>query len=293
MTVLPDDFRQRSEGLRRHPRFSDARVAQVAGYMKVFEGKPGLNKLLADLARYTVIVCLLCLAARQREDDPETWLTLARLQDLVGSFQIGSPGFVEAIVARLRDLDMIEQRPAPGDRRKRLLVPTDALVFTDMEILAIQAVPLTFFGANPALEPPLARDRAYHGIHRMVAVDSFAEAIGMVSCHGEMLRIFMNRDSGFMVLLAIEASLAESGDGRGAKVVYQDIADRFGVSRAHVRNIVMDAEAANLLKVTTPGRGELEILPKFRELHDGLMADSFVSVERRFIDAFQRQRRGA
>ncbi|MGG2383028.1 hypothetical protein, partial [Salmonella enterica] len=86
--------------------------------------------------RYTVVVCALCLAARQRKDDPETWLTLGRLQDLVVSFQIGSPGFVEAIVARLRDLDLIEQRPVPGDQRKRLLVPTEALLTTDMAILA-------------------------------------------------------------------------------------------------------------------------------------------------------------
>lgn len=103
--------------------------------------------------------------------------------------------------------------------------------------------------------------------------------------HMDMVQIFLKRDSGFMVLLALEESVASSPCGTIANVPYPDIAGRFGVSHAHIHNIINDAETAGLVRKAPSRRVDIELLPSFRELNNRLTADSMVSNERRCLEA--------
>lgn len=285
MTVLPAEFAERSAAILAHPRYAEARRAFIDGYLGLFSDKPALNKLLVEGSRHAIIMFAICLAAEQRDDDPETWLTLGRLQDVVVAHQVGSPGLVEALVSRMLDKGLLAARPAPGDRRKRLLAPTPAMLEHDLEIMTAQAAALVLLEPSAANRHAAARDPAFQRAYRVASVAAFGEAMAMMANHIEMVQLFLNRDSGYLVLLCLDASAAAARDGRTSTVPYREIADRFGISRAHVHNIVADAEAAGLLRVAAPGGGAVELLPRLDAMHDRLIADCMTILERRFAEA--------
>ncbi|HMN51108.1 MAG TPA: hypothetical protein PKB01_03490 [Xanthobacteraceae bacterium] len=283
--TLPEDFHRRSAEILASPNFKAARNIMCDGYMALFEYDVTLNKILAEHSRYAIIMFAICLAAQQRDEDPASWLTLGRLQDVVGQFQIASPGRVEALVARLIDTGWMKKRPALGDARKRILVPTQPLLNHDMGMIRAQARACLLIGEGEALQRAANCDSEFERANAIVNVAAFVEAMTMTMKHTEMLQYFLMRDSGYMVLLSLAVSAQRSPDGTVSTIPYQEISRRFGISRAHVHNVVNDAQDAGLLRVLAPGRSEVELLPRLYELFDKLTADSLNTVERRFNEA--------
>ena len=271
MTSAPTSHRSKSAELRAHPGFMDARRLQIDGYLALYSGDPALNKLLVEGARHVIFTFVVCLAAAQRDDDPATWLTLGKLQDLVVAHQLGSPGLVESLVSRMLDRGLLTATPAPGDRRKRILAPTAALLAHDADLIAVQAAPCMLVAPSSPLGLAIARDRAFHQAHRVASVAAFGDAMVLLGAHPEMMGLFVARDSGLLVLYALLASALSSSSGTRSTVAYQNVADRFGVSRTHVRELVADAAAAGLMQVHNGG--EVEILPPSWPLLDCWIAD--------------------
>ncbi|MBX3579138.1 MAG: hypothetical protein KF723_18215 [Rhizobiaceae bacterium] len=284
--ATPEEFAARSAAILAHPRFAEARQVAIDRYLALYSGTPALNKLLIDGSKHVVIMFAVCLAAGQREDEPETWLTLAKLQDVVSTLQVGSPGLVEAIVGRMIDSGLIATASAPRDRRKKLLVPTEALIRHDLDMLAAFAEPCTVLGSHPAFDLAMVRDRGMQRACRIFSVSEFARAFQTLMKHAEMMNFFQ-RDSGYLVLLAFLQSALSSPDGLISTVLYKDIAERFGVSRAHVRNMVEDAEAAGLMRTLEPGGAGVELLPDLMEKHDRYFADCTVLVEQSFVVPYE------
>lgn len=287
-----EEFAARSAAILAHPRFADARQVAIDRYLALYSGTPALNKLLIDGSKYVVIMFAVCLAAGQREDEPDSWLTLSKLQDVVTALQAGSPGLVEAIVGRMIDSRLMETRSAPGDRRKKLLVPTEALIRHDLDMLAALAAPCTVLGNHPAFDLAMARDRDMQKACRIFSVGEFGRAFQTLMKHPEMMGFFQ-RDSGYLVLLAFLQSALASSAGLVSTVPYKDIAERFGVSRAHVRNMVEDAEAAGLMRTLEPGGAAVEVLPALMEKHDRYFADCTVLVEQSFVVPYETLNAGA
>jgi len=156
----------------------------------------------------------------------------------------------------MTDSGLMASASAPLDRRTKLLVPTEALIAHDLDMLAALAAPCAVLGKHPAYELALACDRRMQRAHRVVSVDAFGEALQMMMRHPEMMMIF-HRDSGYMVLLSLLQSALASSRGTVSSVPYQDIADRFGISRSHVRNLVEDAEKAGLMRIDGQGGSAL------------------------------------
>lgn len=284
--TLPPEFAARTAEILASPNFKTARNTMCEGYMALFEYDPALNKILAEYSRYAIIMFAICIAAKQRDEDPSTWLTLGHLQDVICQFQIASPGRVEALVARLIDTGWMKKRPAPGDARKRILVPTQPLLNHDMGMIRAQARACLLVGKGEALQRAANCDTDFERANAIISVAAFAEAMTMTMKHPEMLQYFLMRDSGYMVLLSLVISAQRSPSESISTMPYQDIARRFGISRAHVHNVVNDAQDAGLLRVLTPGRSEVELLPRLYDLFDRLTADSLNTVERRFREAY-------
>jgi hypothetical protein len=57
-----------------------------------------------------------------------------------------------------------------------------------------------------------------------------------------------------------------------AAVPYADVGERFGVSRIHVRKLLVAAEGAGLVKLHARGGHQVEILPRLWSSHDRGMA---------------------
>ncbi len=270
----PDKARAaRIDAILAHPRFAEARRAQIEGYLGLYSGDPALNKLLVEGARHVMFTFILCLAAAQREDDPETWLTLGKLQDVVSTYQVGSPGLLEALVTRMTDRGLLTSTTAPGDRRKRILAPTEALLMHDRDLLAVQAAPCAIIANTPGLTLAMARDPAFQQIQRTASMAAFADAMVLLGANPQMMAIFVARDSGLLALFMLMSSALASPGGDLSTVPYQQIADRFGVSRTHVRELIADAEKAGLMRVTSAASGNVvEMLPPLWPLADRWIA---------------------
>lgn len=265
-------LQQRRDEYLAHPRFAEARRAHVVGYLEVYSGEPMLNKLLVEASRHIVITFVMCLDSAQRPDDPETWLTLGKLQDVVTAYKVGSPGLVEAIVQRMLDRGLLSSHPAPGDRRKRILAPTEAMLAHDLDLIAAQALPCSLLAPGPVLALALARDREMQRAVRVASLSAFGEAMAMLQRHPEILPLIM-RDSGMMVLLSLMRRALDTPSGNMASSSYADTASRFGISRTHVREIVADAEKAGFVRVHGSGGAEVELLPRLWAVYDVWLAD--------------------
>ncbi len=287
-----DHIALRAADILAHPRFSEARNSAIDSYLALYSGTPAINKLLIDGTKHVIIMFAICLAARQREEAPETWLTLAKLQEVVSAYQVGSPGLVETIIARMIDAGLMERVTAADDRRKKLLVPTEALIEHDLDMLAALAAPCVVLGEHPAFAIARARDRELQKAHRIFSVEAFGLAMQTLMKHPEMMLFFL-RDSGYLVLISMLQSALASPSGTLSTVAYQDIANRFGVSRSHVRNLVEDAEQAGLMRVTDAGGAAVELLPLLMDKHDQYFADCTVLVEQAFVQAYDRIRAGS
>lgn len=261
----------RVEAILASPRFAEARRAQIDGYLALYSMDPALNKLLVEGARHVIFTFVVCLAAGHRDDDPDSWLTLGRLQDVVAAHQVGSPGLVEALVTRMVDRGLLAATPAPGDRRKRILSPTEALLMHDRDLLAAQAAPCAVIANSPALTLAMARDPGFQRAVRLASVAAFADAMVLLGAHPQMMGLFVARDCGLLALYMMLASAMASPSGTLSSVPYQQIAERFGVSRTHVRDIVTEAEAAGLMRAGPDGGG-VEMLPALWLLVDRWIA---------------------
>lgn len=279
MTISAADLISRRHAILAHPRFAEARALTIDGYLALYSHRPALNKLLLDGNRHVVVMFAICLAAQQKADDPETWLTIGRLQDVVVAHQAGSPGLVEAVMGRLLDSGLFEAVPAPGDRRKKLLQPTETLLAHDRDMLAAQIAPCGLLGDTPGIALAVAQDPAFQKAHRIVAVAGFGEARMMMMSHPEVMTFF-NRDSGYLVLISLLKAALASPEKLVATESYQETADRFGISRTHVSNLVADGEALGLMKPETRGGTTVELAAELVRAHDIYLADCMVLIEK-------------
>jgi hypothetical protein len=61
---------------------------------------------------------------------------------------------------------------------------------------------------------------------------------------------------------------AMEADDPPATLAYTEVGDRFGISRTHVRRLLMEAQGAGLVKLHERGGRRVEILPRFWNSHD-------------------------
>jgi hypothetical protein len=75
-----------------------------------------------------------------------------------------------------------------------------------------------------------------------------------------------------MVLAALfQLAMLNAGDPQ-ASLSYAGVGDRFGVSRTHVRKLLIAAEEIGLVKLSTRGDLRVELLPRLWSSHDRAIA---------------------
>jgi hypothetical protein len=244
-----------------HPRLPTARRAYLDSFMQVYDGDPFMVRLLLQAGRFFVFHSAAVLEAAQDLSRRETWFTVALLKQQLALFGYASGRQVDHLVGRLREVGFLEQRPAPGDGRVRLLATTDKLRAHHTEWLAAHYVPLATIYPDHDYSLVMSRNRAFHILHcRTRRPFSPAAARLMMTLPDTML--FFSHAAGPLIQAAVLKAAMDSGDPSAA-VPYIDAADRFGVSRTHVRNLMNSAESAGLVEITGRGGRSVVILPRF------------------------------
>ena len=90
------------------------------------------------------------------------------------------------------------------------------------------------------------------------------------------MELFLDRNAGLMILFSI--LLAGKNDDtipprRPVPFSISAIANRFGVSRVHVRTLLRDAEAEGLIRRESPGGSHVVVLPRPGRGERGVLCD--------------------
>jgi hypothetical protein len=238
-----------SDAILAHPRFAAARKAYVDAVLGLYEHDPFMNRLLIEAGRSVIFFNLLSLHAAYDERDRATWPTMRLLQETVQAYGVSSARRVNDIVARFVETGYLESHVAPADRRARILTPTDKMLAHDLDWLEAWYRPLDVMFPDPGYGPPRRRDPAYQQAHRKAGRTMFSYAARLMADNPAVM-LFMSREAGMMILIKLVQRAGEERDGALPRLSFADIADRFGISRTHVRTTLQAAEAAALVRMS-------------------------------------------
>jgi hypothetical protein len=82
------------------------------------------------------------------------------------------------------------------------------------------------------------------------------------------MMLFLDHAAGYPVIAALLQAAMESEDYPHTAVPYAKVGDRFGVSRTHVRKLLVTAEESGLVKLHARAGLRVEILPRLWSSHD-------------------------
>jgi DNA-binding MarR family transcriptional regulator len=262
-----------TEEILAHPRFPHARDEYVKAILALYEHKPFLNRLLLEAGRTVLGVVIMCLYARYDEADRATWPTLRLVADSMAEHHLASASRVQDLVSRLVKTGYLEQRAAPKDRRVRIITPTAKMIAQDQDFLVSHHLPLEILFPQPGYAPIMTRDPAFELRQRLVSRDLFARGAQMLASH-PLIMLFMTRDAGIMILIKmIEMTWPGSG-AEPLEVTYSDLGRRFGVSRTHVRELLVEAEEMRLVRLSKGRKQLVEMTPQLLQAFDRYLAEA-------------------
>jgi DNA-binding MarR family transcriptional regulator len=254
------------EQLSTHPRIAEARYAYLARFLEVYGDDPFLVRLLLEAGRFLVFHCAAVLEAAQDLSRRETWFTVAALKQQLAMFGYASARQTDHLLARLCEVGFMTRSRSPDDKRVQLLATTEKLKSHHTEWLAAHYVPLAQLYPEHDYAPVLTRDRAFHVLHCRACLPFTAVSAKLMMTLPDTL-LFFSHAAGPLIQMTILKTAMDRGDLR-TTVGYLDVADRFGVSRTHIRNLMNAAQAAGLVKIVGRGGRQIEILPRHWESYD-------------------------
>ncbi len=259
------------EDIVRHPRFQDARRIYLQRFLEVYGANPQLVRLLIELGRFSVYALVVVLDAAQDPARRDTWLTIGRLKQQMTTFGLASERQVDHIIARLRAVEFMNVQPSDQDRRVRILKPTEMLLAHDRDWLAAHYAPLTVLYPQHDYGLVMRGDRAFQVVHRRMAVSFMGLGAKLMMSVPDMT-LFFDRVAGHAVLAALLHAAMTRPEQPNAEIPYADVGDRFGVSRTHVRQLLVAAQEVGLVKLHARGGHRVEILPRLWLSYDRSIA---------------------
>ena len=257
-----------------HPRMAEVRRLYVDRFLAIYGDDPFMARLLIETGRFLVFHVVVVLAAGQQPDQRETWLTVGRLKRAMAAFGLASERQIDHLIGRLCAVGFMTAAPAEGDRRVRILKPTEAMLAHDRAWLAAHYAPLTVVSRFADYTPVMREDPAYQVAQRRVAI-GFLPFSGKLLASMPDLMLFFNHAGGHIVSASLIQAAMAAHDLHAA-VPYGDVGERFGVSRTHVRKIVAEAQDAGLVRLHGRGGHRVEVLPRFWASYDhGLAVGMF------------------
>jgi hypothetical protein len=170
----------------------------------------------------------------------------------------------------------MEQRPSDQDRRVRLLLLTEKMRAHDRDWLVAHFAPLAVCYPAHGYEPVMQRDAEFQTVYRRVCTPFLPLGIKLLLSLPDTM-LFFNHAADSPIISALLQAATASPDYPHAAVPYAEVGERFGVSRTHVRKLLVAAEQAGLVKLHARGGHRVEILPRLWSSFDrGLATGMYV-----------------
>jgi hypothetical protein len=263
--------------LRANPRFPDAIRALATGMLSLFRGNRLLNLLVNDRGRMLIGWLALYLHEGGAPDGRGSGFGVGQLKALCAAAGLASPGRTAAMLALMRMSGHIASASAPEDRRRHILVPTEKLRAQHRERWD------KFVAALREVRPEAAAafaldDPEFVAAFVRTTSDHWLRGFRLLEIAPEM-ELIIERNAGLMILFSV--LLAGKRDDtmpprRPVPFSISAVANRFGVSRAHVRMLLRDAETEGLIRREGPGGSHVLILPSLAEAIEIFFAAAFL-----------------
>ena len=263
--------------LRAHPGFPDAIRTLGSGMLALYRGNRLLNMLINDRGRMVIGYLALYLREGGAPDGRGTGFGVGQLKALCAAAGLASPGRTAAMLALMRMSGYIASASAAEDKRRHILVPTEKLRATHRDRWESVAAALREVRPDAAAAINLD-DPEFVAAYVRITADHFLAGFRMVEVAPDM-ELFIERNGGLMVLFSI--LLAGKSDDtvppkQPVAVSISAIANRFGVSRVHVRTLLRDAEEAGLIR--REDAGHVVVLPRLAEAAEIFLATALLFV---------------
>lgn len=254
---------------------AEARKLYVSRFLALYDRDPFMARLLIETGRFLVYHVAVILGAAQDSARRETWLTVGRLKKVMAMFGAGTDRHIDQIVGRLYAVGFLISEAAEQDRRVRILKPTEKMLAHDRAWLAAHYAPLTIVSRFADYDPVMHEDPAYQTGNRKIAV-AFLPFSGKLLAVAPELLLFFKHAGGHMVSASLLHAAMATADSH-ASLSYADIGERFGISRTHVRGIIVEAQDAGLVRLGGRGGDRVEVLPALLQSYDRGLAAGMLS----------------
>jgi CRP-like cAMP-binding protein len=263
--------------LRAHPRFPAAMRTLASGMLALYRGNRLLNLLVNDRGRMVIGYLALYLHEGGVPDGRGKGFGVGQLKGLCAAAGLASPGRTSALLALMRMSGYIASASAPEDRRRHILVPTERLRAAHHDRWERMAAALREIRPDAAAAFALDDPEFVAGYVRATAAE-FLGGLRLVDLAPEM-DLFLDRNAGLMILFTL--LLAGKDDDtipprRPVPISISAIANRFGISRVHVRTVLRDAEAQGLIERREKGGSHVLIRPALAEAVTTYFANAFL-----------------
>lgn len=252
------------------PAFRDARALYLELCMAPFENNPFLVGLLGNGGRSVAFLTALRLAALRIPGDATTLLTPSRMQEVAAQSRVIGPRTMTNALARLCETGYLKSSPVPGDRRQRALDPTEKALAFYRDWVSAHLRPLAMMFPDRDYSAGLNGEPDFLLAQRRAGARVIARS-GQVLARSPDIVLFITRDAGYFIL-SILLQHAQASDGMSAAPLGA-LADRFGISRTHVRKVLQAAQAENLLDILALGARAVAITTRLNESYDRYFAD--------------------
>jgi hypothetical protein len=261
------------ENILDHPRLAAARRAYLDAFIKVYDGDPFMIRLLIESGRFFVYYIILLLESAYDPARRETWPTIGLVKQTMATFGLGraSDRHIDHLLARLCSVGCLESHPSEYDRRVRILTTGERLRQHDRDWLVANYTPLALLYPHHDYSGVLQRDAQFQVLHRRSSIPFMGLGGALMAEIPDVMMFFDHAAGPIVVSALLQAAMAQGGEA-SAVVSYAEIGDRFGVSRTHVRQLLVAAEERGLVKLPTRGSRQVEILPRMWISHDAGMA---------------------
>ncbi|MBR1216618.1 hypothetical protein JQ557_01345 [Bradyrhizobium sp. U87765 SZCCT0131] len=265
--------------LRKHPRFQEAHDGLVDGLLALYGDDRRLIRGLVEYVRAVSFMVIICLDAMHEPDDPSTHVTLARLRTALVPMGITDGRRIVDLVNGLELDGFLTREVSPADRRAHILRPTEKMLAADREWLATFHAPLAaLYPDEPAYRAAMAHDPAYQTAYRRMSMSTIGFAAKIMSSN-PAIGFFLSHDVGIRVLMVLMAMVRGKTPPRTASGFYTAAAERAGVSRTHVHNLMHAAADQGLVTLPGPEGRFVEVLPPLQESVARWIADSLSGID--------------
>ncbi len=263
----------------RQPLFDAAVANLIDGLATLYGDDRRLIRQLSEYKRAVTFMLAICIAAGEREEDPETWLTVAKLVELAEIMAIGPARRVRRYVEEMRADGYLIETPMEEDRRRHRLRTSEAMLAIDREWVAVFHAPLALmFPEEQRYRSAVSQDPAYHHYYRARSLMTLAMARETMVEHPPV-DSFLHQAGGARILSTLLQAARDNPDGWTEPGFYSLAAERSATTRVHVRGMLRTAEAVGYVEIAESRGGQVRATPLLVEDFRVWTADSLATTD--------------